>query len=93
MSPIPALILEALRRYEVQHVRPGRFLLAVLQDRLADAVRFGDAESLACLPDIVRWCIWELPGACWGSPAAVSAWLSAGPVPVASTPAAPQVAA
>ena len=53
----------------------GGFLRAVLSNNLKQAVMYGDAENLADLPEIVRYCYWEIPGACWGSSETVEAWI------------------
>lgn len=75
---IPARTLLAIRRYADDHRQPGGFVTAVLENNLSRAVATADSENAAALFEIMRYCRWEIPGACWGSPARVAAWLADG---------------
>lgn len=66
---------QGLRRYRDQRVRPGSFLLAVLQNDLTNAALHADLENRLNLDQIVRCCIVELPYQSWGSREAVAQWL------------------
>lgn len=72
---IPKHTQEALDRYVNQHIMPGSFLLAVLSNRLFDAVARADRENLAALKDICLYIYNELPGDCWGSSDIVYKWV------------------
>lgn len=76
---VPRRLREGLRRYLVDHIRPGRFLCAVLRNNLADAVVRADEESLPALRDLVLFLHNCAPGQSHGSEAKFDAWLAAGP--------------
>jgi hypothetical protein len=67
-TEIPQRYIDAIRFYVERGHEPGSFLTAVLTNDLKGAIRYGDAESLAALPAIVRYCYSELPFSVWGSP-------------------------
>jgi hypothetical protein len=67
-NEIPQHHLHSIRLYVEHGCQPGSFLTAVLTNDLKGAVRYGDDESLAALPAIVRHCYNELPFSVWGSP-------------------------
>ena len=71
----PQEIKDSLMRYVSRRIPTGSFLEAVLTNNLREAVRRADARNILCLPGIVRYCWWELPANCWGSPEAVRQWL------------------
>ena len=64
-----------LERYIENHIPPGHFLTAVLQNDLRAACARGDDNALRCLVALVRWLYQEAPQACWGSPRHVAEWL------------------
>lgn len=70
---------DGLDRYADHHVPTGSFLKAVLDNDLRRAVFQADDDNLRDLREIVMYAHWELPGACWGSPEAVRAWLEQTP--------------
>ena len=55
---------------------PGGFVLSVLRNNLISAVCTADEENLRDLVEIVKYAYNELPGNCWGSPSAVTAWIA-----------------
>jgi hypothetical protein len=65
-----------IERYLNDHIAPGAFLLAVLENNLKVAVLTADADSLESLAGIVFWLREESPGAAYGSSANVAAWLA-----------------
>ena len=66
----------ALRRYATQRIPPGDFLIAVLENKLAESIFRADKESLENLECIVRHCWSNLPAPVWGSPEAVQRHLN-----------------
>ena len=75
-TSIPVNIIESLRRYADNHIKPGSFVLACLQNDLQMAIRRADEASLAALPDLVNYLVNRLPYNCWGSREQVEDWLS-----------------
>jgi hypothetical protein len=71
-TEIPQHHLQSITLYVEKGYQPGSFLTAVLTNDLKGAVSYGDAESLAALPAIVRYCYSELPWSVWGSAERVS---------------------
>ena len=71
----PVHILDAISRYANDHIAPGGFTRAVLENDLSQAIGRADENSLAGLQDIVRYVHWEIPGGCHGSREKVEAWL------------------
>ena len=67
--------LDSLIRYAKDRIPTGGFLHAVLRNDLRDACARADSGNLATLADIVRFCYWEIPADCWGSPDHVDEWL------------------
>ena len=75
---IPATLAAGLERYLRHGIVPGAFLHAVLRNDLHAAVRSADPDSLAALPDIVRYVYRDMtPASCCGSPEAVQRWVAA----------------
>lgn len=73
---LPEHIKEAIDRYVSDHTPVGGFLTAVLSNNLSGALNKADDGNRLALFDIVKHCWNELPGGCWGSPKAVTAWLA-----------------
>jgi hypothetical protein len=68
-------IKEALDEY-VRIGRPtGDFLRAVLSNNLAESFGRADMQNRHDMFEIVNYVYNELPGAAWGSPEKVKAWL------------------
>ena len=65
----------ALTLYLVHHQPPTPFLRAVLSNDLVEAVRQGNREELADLPELITWIYRRAPMACWGTPERVRTWL------------------
>ena len=68
--------IQAIDRYANDRCPPGGFVRAVLENNLTQAYGYADAENFASLKEIVKYCYWEIPGDCWGSPEKVRAWLN-----------------
>jgi len=71
---VPAGLREGLALYIEHGVPTGSFLEAVLSNNLREAVSRGDNDSRAGLASVVLYLANDAPIACWGSPAAFSAW-------------------
>lgn len=74
---VPEHLHGGLVRYLVQHIQPGHFLTAVLENDLREAMGRADDVSRAGLYSIVLFLYNDAPAPCWGSPEAVAAWLKA----------------
>lgn len=75
-AKIPELMRGAIKRYLLDHTKPGSFLSAVLQNNLRDAIFNADAENIHLLPIYVRWFYNFAPIGSWGSPDNVKRWLA-----------------
>lgn len=79
-------IQAAIDRYVRDRIKPGSFLLAVLENDLWLAVESADDESFRNLRSIVAEVYYNQPAECCGSPEKVAAWLaSANPSGQATT--------
>jgi len=74
-SQVPEYMHEGIRLYVEHRIKPGSFLMAVLENNFVEAIGFADNNNLRCLPQWAELLRWELPGNCWGSPEKVQAWL------------------
>ena len=72
---IPEHGKEALARYVIQHIKPGGFLTAVLQNDLVTAVGNADSKNIKNIPAYVSWLYNWAPISCWGSRINVKEWL------------------
>jgi hypothetical protein len=75
---VPFHLHGGLILYFVDHVKPGRFLTAALQNNLSDTMVMADMESRIGLYHLVAFLVNEAPIESWGSPAKVERWLAAG---------------
>ena len=75
-AKVPAHTLPGLRLYVEQHIEPGSFLRAVLENNLREAFGRADHINRYALFDIVAYCYNEIPSECWGSPEKVEEWLT-----------------
>lgn len=72
---VPGHLLPGLHRYILDRVRPGAFLVALLENDFHGAVTRADDAVLPHLRCLARFLHNFAPAACHGSPAAVEAWL------------------
>lgn len=72
---IPERMMIGLERYIKNHIEPGGFLMAILENNLSAACGRADAENIANLPAYVGYLYNEAPSQCHGSPEKVKAWL------------------
>jgi len=75
---IPERTIGALRRYCMEFIEPGDFLMSVLEDKLLGAMTHGDIENVEALPAIVTYVYNELPADSWGDEESVRRWLAKG---------------
>lgn len=72
---IPERTRASIDRYVADHVEPGGFVRAVLENNLKESFGRADSENREALFDIVCYCYNEVPLNCWGSPDRVQKWL------------------
>lgn len=77
---IPAYMRGGLSRYVFDHIPPGSFLQAVLENDLRAAVERADHINQQLLPQYVKLLYNHAPMSCWGDPERVAAWLKPGGV-------------
>jgi hypothetical protein len=73
---IPEYTMSALKRYVVDGIHPGGFLMAVLENDLSRAVSAADDQNIKVIPQIACFIYNRVPAHCWGSREKVSAWPS-----------------
>ncbi len=73
---VPDHLIDGLVAYVAERRPPGGFLRAVLENDLKEAFGRSDLESALGMRYICMWLYNCVPGACYGSPAKVSAWLT-----------------
>jgi hypothetical protein len=71
---IPECMMPAIRRYIDDHVQPGNFLTAVIDNDLKEACCRADEENLENLKAFVLYFYNEAPSQCFGSPEKRIAW-------------------
>lgn len=74
IQTVPEHLQHGIRDWVDEHIQPGHFLTAVIDNNLSEAVGRADAKSLAALGDIVRWFYNHAPSASWGSVERRKAW-------------------
>lgn len=72
---LPSHMTEGVVNYLVHRIRPGSFLLAVLEDRLSGAVINADEKNLWLLNGWVGFLGNDVPSPAWGSEEKVREWL------------------
>lgn len=75
---VPEHLHDGLILYVTDHVLPGGFLSAVLRNDLLDAFNRADDESMAAMPNLVKWLYNCAPSPCWRSADAVRRWTEKG---------------
>lgn len=56
--------------------QPGRFITAVLENKLFEAFGRADHDAMDNLKHIICYCYNEIPYDCWGSKEKVQQWLN-----------------
>ncbi len=75
-SDVPVHLQAGLVRYFVAHIKPGSFMLCILQNDLAGATKCAaDEETANAIVPIVNFLYREAPPDSWGSIARVRVWL------------------
>ena len=59
---VPERTREAVDRYVLMGVMPGRFTQSVLANNLVGAVMAADQNNLRALPSVVAYVVQEIPG-------------------------------
>jgi len=72
---VPSHMREALRLYVDEHIEPGSFLRAVLENDLSRSFAHADTINRFALFDIVSYIYNWIPSSCWGSREKVQQWL------------------
>jgi len=76
MEPfLPEHMREGMKRYLEHGIEPGSFMMAVLTNNLKEAFARADHLNKHYIGNIVSYCYNEIPGAAWGSPENVEAWM------------------
>lgn len=75
MFEIPQNIKQSLDMYATNHIEPGGFLRAVLENDLMRAVGSADYINKNLLPEICSYVYNEMPASCHGSKEIVQQWL------------------
>lgn len=73
---VPGHLWAGLRRYFVERVEPGHFLVSLLENDLREAVGRADPTSFAALPDLCKFLYNFAPARSHGSKAFVEAWIA-----------------
>ena len=63
-----------LERWADHGIRPGSFLISVLENDLFGAYQAADSDNLYALPSIVYYIRNYLPSLCYGSPGRMREW-------------------
>lgn len=74
-SMIPEHMREGVKLYLERGLKPGSFLLAVLENDLAEAFARADETNRMALYNWVRFLCSEMPKKSWGSKEEVEAWM------------------
>lgn len=74
---IPSEMMEGIRQYIDNGVRPGAFLEAVITNDLRRAVEMADDENMHNLPAFVAYFYQHAPSACWGTRERFEHWTPA----------------
>ncbi len=75
---VPEHARRGIDNYAQDHVPPGGFIRAVMENNLFEAFGRADEENFAAMGEIVRYIYNHTPSNCHGSPERVRAWLESG---------------
>jgi hypothetical protein len=71
---IPERMMSGIKMYVEQGIRPGDFLVSIIQNNLKLAVMLADPENLRNIPAYVAYFHEKCPAACWGSEEKMVEW-------------------
>ncbi len=74
-SVLPEHMQQGMKRYVEEHIPPGSFLRAVLENDLVGALFRADKTNAARMLDYAYFLLHAAPPDCWGSEEAVVDWL------------------
>jgi len=69
-------MFNGLERYIIDHIRPGGFLTAVLQNDLQMTTATADDDNFKKIKEWCQFIYNELPQKCWGSKEKVEKWVN-----------------
>jgi hypothetical protein len=72
---LPEHMRDGARLYIEHGIAPGGFMMAVLENNLAEAFGRADYVNTHCMASWVAWLYNDAPSSCWGSPERVAAWI------------------
>jgi len=72
---LPEHMREGLELYLEHGVEPGSFMMSVLTNDLLGAISRADQINQRYLPQIVSYCVCEVPSIAWGSQERVKNWM------------------
>jgi hypothetical protein len=75
---IPIRMYPGIIRWILDGVKPGHFLLAIVENDLKGAIDRADDENIIRLQAYVRFFYNSAPGGCWGSKERVEEWAKQG---------------
>ena len=75
---IPELTMLTLINYRDHHLRPGSFVMSVLENNLFEAVGRADLQNRSALPEIVKWVVNQLHPAPYMNKVAIQKWIDQG---------------
>ncbi len=73
LVPVPYM-RPGVERWIEKGIRPGDFLMAVIENDFVSAVAYADRFNRANLKEWMDWFMEHAPGACWGSVAKAKNW-------------------
>lgn len=73
---VPLHAHDGLVLYLMHGLRPGHFLMAVLENDLLEAVIRADDENVVALHRYVKFLFNVAPSVAWGSPGEVAEWIT-----------------
>lgn len=71
---LPERLRGGIQRWIERGIRPGGFLVAVLDNDLRLALNLADDKHVSVLRDICHWLCNHAPAACFGSPEITARW-------------------
>lgn len=74
-SLIPEHVRPRMKRYLERGLRPGEFVVAVLENNLVQSVCRADRVNLAQIVEWAKFLYNEMPMESWGSKEKVNAWI------------------